>query len=219
MRIVIVGCGRVGAGLAGALALDGHELTVIDDEPAAFERLPSGFGGRILAGVGFDRSVLEDAGIERADALAAVTGSDEANSVVARMATTRFRVPRVVARMYDPRQADLYRRLGVLTISPVGWGISRLSELLTARDTASVLSLGGGQVDVVQVMATAVLEGRPCGEIEVPGEIQVAAITRGARTFIPDPGTVLNAGDTVFAVVAAGAVGRLEALVGREVTP
>jgi trk system potassium uptake protein len=214
MRIVIVGCGRVGAGLAGSLALDGHDLVVIDGDPSAFDRLPAGFAGRTIQGVGIDRTVLERAGIGRADALAAVTGSDETNSVVARMALTRFQVPRVVARMYDPRQATLYRRLGTLAISPVEWGISRLTELLTARETASVLSLGGGQVDVTQVTATPQVTGRPCREIEVTGEIQVIAVTRGARTFIPGGSTLVAAGDIIYLAVTAGAVGRLEDLIG-----
>lgn len=214
MRIVIVGCGRVGAGLAGSLALEGHDLIVIDRDPAAFARLPAGFAGRTIQGVGIDRAALEQAEIARADALAAVTGSDETNSVVARIALTRFQVPRVVARMYDPRQANLYRRLGTLAISPVEWGIGRLTELLTARDTESVLSLGGGQVDVTQVTATRQVTGRPCREIEVTGEIQVIAITRGARTFLPAASTVVASGDTLYLAVTAGAVGRLEELMG-----
>lgn len=214
MRVVIVGCGRVGAGLAGSLAIDGNDVVVIDGDPSAFDRLPVGFAGRTIQGVGIDRAVLEEAGIGLADALAAVTGSDETNSVVARMALTRFRVPRVVARMYDPRQANLYRRLGTLAISPVEWGISRLNELLTARETASILSLGGGQVDITQVAATPQVAGRACREIEVTGEIQVIAITRGARTFIPAGTTQVVSGDTLYLAVTVGAVGRLEELIG-----
>lgn len=214
MRITVIGCGRVGAGLARQLALDGHEVTVVDLDPEAFTRLPPGFPGRTVTGTGLDRPVLLAAGIEVADSLAAVTGSDEINAVVARLAVNRFRVPRVVARMYDPRQADLYRRLGITTISPVAWGIGRLSELLALKEVATVVTLGGGQVDLTHVAVPPALDGRPCAELEVAGEIDVVAISRGARTFIPDPRATLHTGDVAYVVVAAGAGERLQALLG-----
>jgi trk system potassium uptake protein TrkA len=214
MRITIIGCGRVGAGLARQLALDGHEVTAVDSDAAAFERLRPGFTGRTVAGTALDRGVLVQAGIEQADALAAVTGSDELNAVVARLAVDRFGVPRVVARMYDPRQADLYRRLGILTISPVAWGIGRLSELLALTDVGTLLTLGAGQVDLTQIAVPPALDGRRCGELEVAGEIDVVAITRGARTFLPDSELPLRAGDIAYVVVAAGAGTRLETLLG-----
>lgn len=214
MRVIVIGCGRVGSGLAHHLALEGHSVTVVDSDPAAFDRLPAGFSGEQIVGFGIDRKVLSTAGIERTEALAAVTGNDEVNSVVARAAVVRFRVPRVVARMYDPRQADLYRRLGVVTISPVVWGIGRLSEALQARDVATVFSLGGGQVDLNQVTVPARLDGRPCRELEVPGELAVTAVSRGGRTFIPDGNSPMHTGDIVYLVVATGAASRLEELIG-----
>lgn len=214
MRVIVIGCGRVGSGLAHQLALDGHSITVVDSDPAALERLPAGFSGERIVGFGIDRKVLLTAGIDRADALAAVTGSDEANSVVARIAVVRFRIPRVVARMYDPRQADLYRRLGIATISPVTWAIGRLSEALMARQAATVFSLGSGQVDLNQVTVPAHLDGRPCRELEVPGELAVTAVNRGGRTFIPDRSTPLHTGDIVYLAVTTGAASRLEELIG-----
>jgi trk system potassium uptake protein TrkA len=214
MKIMVIGCGRVGAGLARQLSLDGHDVVVVDSDPAAFARLAPGFPGRTVAGTALDRPVLVAAGVEDADALAAVTGSDEVNAVIARLAVNRFRVPRVVARMYDPRQADLYGRLGILTISPVAFGIGRLSELLALKDVATVATLGGGQVDLNQVSIPPALDGRPCSELEVAGEIDVAAVTRGARTFIPDTATRLHKGDVVYVVATAGAGERLQALLG-----
>lgn len=214
MNVLVIGCGRVGAGVARRLALDGHAVTVVDVDPAAFARLGAGFPGRTLVGVGFDRQVLLEAGVERADALAAVTGSDEANAVVARLASRRFGVPRVVARMYDPDEADLYRRLGVQTISPVSWGIERLTSSLLRRGIGDVVSLGGGQVDVVEVEVPPLLDGRPAGELEVPGEIRLIAVERSGRTFVPDAATRLRSADLATLVVAAGSVERLETLVG-----
>src|SRR4030042_1184683 len=108
MRIIIIGCGRMGSGLAQTLSLRGHAVTVVDRDPQAFERLGPAFKGKTLTGIGFDRDVLLRAGIERADGLAAVTFSDEANVVAARLASNIFHVPRVVARLYDPRKAEIY---------------------------------------------------------------------------------------------------------------
>ncbi len=122
MRIIIIGCGRMGAGLARTLTLRGLTVTVVDSDQAAFERLGPAFSGQTIAGVGFDREVLLKAGIARADGLAAVTSSDDANVVAARLGRQIFRVPRVVARLYDPRKAEIYRRLGIQTISTTAWG-------------------------------------------------------------------------------------------------
>jgi trk system potassium uptake protein TrkA len=160
--------------------------------------------------------VLEKAEVSRADAIAVVTGSDEANAVIARLASTRFRVPRVVARMYDPRQADLYRRLGVMTISPVSWGISRVVELVTLADLAITACLGAGQVDVMEGVVSVRLGGSPVGELEIPGEAKVIAVTRGGRTRIMEELSVLETGDVVHMVVAAGAAGRVQTLLRGE---
>jgi len=131
MKIIIVGCGRVGSALTLDLSLRGHQVTVIDNDPLAFESLGLAFKGEKVVGVGFDREILIKAGIQKADALAAVTVSDEANVVAARIAKQVFRVPRVAARVYDPRKAEIYRRLGISTISPVAVGSARLAELLS----------------------------------------------------------------------------------------
>lgn len=215
MKVVIVGCGRVGSGLATRLSLDGHEVTVVDIEPLAFERLPAVFAGRRVVGMGLDREVLVAAGVERADALAAVTGVDEVNAVVGRVAARRFRVPRVVARLYDPGAAEVYRRLGVLTVSPVAWAVGRLAELLVLVDVGTVTALGAGQVDLIEAVVPSILDDRPVSELEMAGETRAAVITRGGRTFVPDAGTRLHTGDVVALAVAGGGAERLEALLGR----
>lgn len=214
MNVLVIGCGRVGSGLSRALEETGHSVTVVDVDPKSFDRLGPGFRGRKLVGVGFDLEVLESAGIRQVDALAAVTGSDEANAVVGRLASRHFRVPRVVARLYDPGQADLYRRLGVLTISQVTWGVQRLIELLTQAGVGAIHSIGGGQVDLVEARVPALLVGRKVSELDLPGEIMVVAVSRGGRTFLPSGPVPLEAGDVVFVAVAAGASGRLQQLLG-----
>jgi trk/ktr system potassium uptake protein len=215
MRVAVLGCGRTGAGLATALALRGETVAVVDLDPGAFDRLGSGFAGQKIAGDALDRAVLEEVQIDRCDALAAVTGSDEANAVAGRLAAHRFHVPRVVARLYDPGKAALYRRLGIQTVSQVEWGIERIVELITSSDIAASTTLGGGQVDIVDVIVPAALEGRRLGEIEVPAEIRVVALTRSGRTFLADAPVRFERGDIAHLAVAAGAHDRLETLLQR----
>lgn len=215
MKVIVVGCGRVGSGLAGALEIDRHDVTVIDREPKAIGRLGKGFAGQSIVGNALDRDVLEEAGITETDALAAVTGSDEINAVVSRLAARRFRVPRVVSRMYEPRQADLYSRLGVLTISPVEWGITRVAQLLTLSDLAPITSIGG-RVHLVEATIAPSLSGRRAGELEVPGEARVISVTRSGRTFLGDRATLLESGDVVAIAVTQGSESRVQQLLGVE---
>ena len=214
MKVIVVGCGRVGAGLTQTLALRGHAVAVVDRDPAAFRRLGPTFTGKTVAGFGFDRDALLQAGIERSDALAAVTASDDVNAIVARAARLFFRVPRVIARLYDPRKAEIYRRLGVQTISTTTWGINRIAELLSYSDFDALVSLGAN-VDIVDVDLPHALAGRPVAALNIPGEVQVVAISRGGTTFLPTSGSVFQGGDLVHLALLATSAGRLESLLGR----
>ncbi len=126
MHVVVVGCGRVGSGLAATLENQGHSVAVIDRRAQAFRRLPDGFSGRKIVGVGFDRARLDEAGIAEAGALAAVTNGDNSNIVVARVAREAFQIERVVARIYDARRAAIYERLGIPTVATVQWTTERV---------------------------------------------------------------------------------------------
>jgi trk system potassium uptake protein TrkA len=212
VKIIIIGCGRLGSGLAQTLSLHGHRITAVDNDAAAFERLGPGFKGQTIVGVGFDREVLLKAGIERADGLAAVTASDEVNLVAARTASQFFRVPRVVARVYDPHKAEIYWRLGLQTLTPVTWGINRIAELLTFFPLHPTLSLGRGEVDIVEAEIPPLLVGRAVQEVTAPGEVHVVAISRSSQTFLPIPGTVFQAGDLVHFAILAASADRLKAL-------
>ena len=214
MRIIVIGCGRTGAGLARVLDTAGHAVTVVDSAPSAFERLGSTFGGVWVGGAGIDADVLLRAGIEAADGIAAVTGDDEVNAVVARIAGRLFRVPKVVARLYDPRKAEIYRRLGVQVVAPVDWGIHRAADLLTFSDVGAIMSLGTGQVDLVEVDVPPLLDGRPLGELTAPGEVLPIAISRAGRTFIPTSETTMQIGDIVHLAVVAASRRRLESMLG-----
>jgi len=214
MKILIIGCGRMGAGLTQVLALRGHTVTVVDKDPAAFARLGPHFKGRTVLGIGFDRDVLLKAGIERADGLAAVTASDEANVVAARLASQVFRVPRVVARLYDPRKAEIYRRLGLQTIATVTWGIHRIADVLAYSPLSTLVSLGSGDVDVVEIEVPQMLAGRMVRDLNIPGEVQVVAVTRGGKTAIPTSGTSFQAGDLLHLAVLDSAANRVKEMLG-----
>ena len=214
MKIIIVGCGRFGSKLARDLCLNGHLVTVIDTNPAAFDRLGPGFKGEKIPGAGFDRDVLLRAGIERADGLAAVTSSDEANVTVARLAKQIFRVPRVVARVYEPGKAKIYRRLGLQTISPTELGCDRLADLLSSLSLERVTSIGNGDVHVVNAEAPAMLVGRSVADLAAQGEFQVIAITRNGKTFLAARAMVFAYGDLIHLAVNSASMDVLKASLG-----
>ncbi len=214
MKIIIVGCGRVGSGLAQSLSQSGHAITVIDSDASAFRNLPSSFKGRTIEGIGFDRDVLDKAGIQRSDALAAFTSKDEANAVIARMAKEIYRVPKVVARLYERDKAEIYRRLGVQTISSTIWGIKRATDLLFYSQLDSIITLGSGEVDIVKIEVPSLMAGHTVGELSVVGEIKVVALERQNKTFLPTFGTVLQKQDVLYIAVVTASTDRLNRLLG-----
>lgn len=212
MKIIVVGCGQMGSGLAQLLSLRGHTVTVIDKDAAAFGRLGPVFSGQTVIGIGFDRDILLKAGIERADGLASVTDSDEANFVVARLAREQFRVPRVVARVVEPRKAEIYRRLGLQTISTTTWGVNRIANLLSYAEFNGLLDLGS-DVELIEIEVGPGLVGRTVYNLTIPGEAHVVAINRGGQTFLPTSGAIFQAGDLIYCAVMTASADRLQALV------
>ena len=214
MKVIIMGCGRVGEQVSHLLDEEGYEVAVIDREAGPLARLGSDFRGRKIRGIGFDRDVLLEAGIETADAFAATSSSDNANIISARIARNIFAVPRVVARLYDPRRAEIYRRLGLVTISSTAWGAERIRELLTHAELDPVHAFGGGEVSLVSIETPPALVGRAVKHLTIPGEITVVALTRKGKAIIPLLGTELRAGDTIHLTVLALAMDRFQALLG-----
>ena len=192
MKVIIMGCGRVGEQLAQLMADEGHAVAVIDQNQAALTRLGDNFRGSKVKGIGFDRDVLVGAGIEQADAFAATSSSDNANIVAARIARNVFHVPRVVARLYDPRRAEVYQRLGLLTISSTIWGARRIHELLTHSEMEPVMVFGSGEVCLLSIETPPLLVGRMVKHLNITGEIQTVAITRQGSAFIPLTGAELQ---------------------------
>jgi trk system potassium uptake protein TrkA len=214
MNVIVMGCGRVGEQLILLLVAEGHHVAVIDYDTRALARLGPDFKGRKVKGVGFDQDVLIEAGIKEADAFAATSSSDNANIVAARIARNIFRVPRVVARLYDPRRAEIYRRLGLLTISSTTWGAERIRELLTFSNLDPVLTFGSGEVCLLSIEVSYHLVGRNAKQFTVPGEISIIAITRQGHSFLAMAGTEFHHGDTLHLAVLASSMDRLNDFLG-----
>lgn len=214
MKVIIVGIGRMGTGLSLKLIKKGHQVTVIDSNPEVFEALGDDFKGEKVVGFGFDRDVLTQAEIDKADAVVSCTKSDEVNAVIARIAKNIYKVPRVIARLYDPGKAEIYRRLGIQTISTTTWGIDRASELLTYNQLDSVYEVGNGNVNLLLTEIPALLVGHTVNEITSIGEINIVAINRENKTLIPTLGTIFEDGDVMYISVINSATDKLKSMLG-----
>jgi trk system potassium uptake protein TrkA len=209
MNVIVMGCGRVGEQLIRLLAAEGHQVVVIDYDARALDRLGPDFKGRRVKGVGFDQDVLIEAGIKETDAFAATSASDNVNIVAARIAHNIFQVPRVVARLYDPRRAEIYQRLGLQTISSTTWGAERIRELLTHSDLDPILTFGSGEICLLSIETPYHLIGKNTKQFSVPGEISIIAITRQGHSFLAMAGSEFHHGDLLHLAVSASAMDRL----------
>lgn len=213
MHVVVVGCGRVGSELAGLLETDGHTVAVIDKRKDAFRRLPSGFSGFRVVGFGFDRDALEEAGIHDAGAFAAVTSGDNSNILSARVARENFGIDHVVARIYDPRRAMIYQRLGIPTVATVSWTTDQVLRRLVPVDGAS----GHDWIDptakicVVERTLPDAWAGHKLDELSEPGEFWLTAITRFGAAEVVGKKAIGQESDLVHFVVAVDAIDALEA--------
>jgi trk system potassium uptake protein len=214
MKVIIVGCGKLGSGLALNLIKKGNKITVIDSNVEAFELLGKNFEGETILGIGFDKDILEQAQIKKADAIVACSKSDEANALIGRISKNIYKVPRVISRLYDPRKAEIYRSLGIQTISTTTWGITRCTEMLSYNQIDSVFTIGNNNLEIVRIETPALLIGKTVNELTAIGEIQVVAISRNNKTFMPTLGTALQKHDIVYISVLTSSVKRLNSLLG-----
>ncbi len=216
MKVTIMGCGRIGSQVSELMSREGHDVTVIDHDDNAVGRLGPNFKGRIIHGLGFDRNVLIEAGIEQADAFVSASSSDNANIVAARIARNIFHVPRVVARLYDPLRAEVYRRLGLTTISSTNWGAERIHQMISHTDLDVLYTFGRSEVSLVALEVPSQLIGKNVAQLLVAGEIVVVSITRNDQAFIPVLGTEFKEGDLIHLSVLSSAMDRLEEMLGLE---
>ena len=205
-----MGCGRVGSTLAETLDAEGASVSVIDQETAAFRRLPPSFGGRTVTGVGFDREVLVDAGIERAAAFAAVSSGDNSNIVAARVARETFGVENVVARIYDPRRAEVYQRLGISTVATVRWTADQVLRRIRPQGAESEWRDASGTVRLAEVHYSPAWIGQLLSRIEDLTSARVAFLTRLGEGMIPGHETVLQEGDLLHVLARESDLGLVE---------
>ncbi|MDI3310638.1 MAG: TrkA family potassium uptake protein [Thermoanaerobacterium sp.] len=203
MNIIVAGCGRLGAELAQMLDSDGYNVVVIDKDVNAFKRLKPSFKGKFIEGVAFDKTTLIKAGIEHADAVASTTNGDNTNIVTDLIAKKKFNVPTIVARIYDPIRAEIYRKMGINTVSPTLWGANKMKDLICHPDLFRVSSFGSGEVEIVETEASAYLDGRHVKDLVIPSEVNVVSIVRDGIAMIPIQSTVMKKGDKIFIAVTA----------------
>lgn len=206
MHVVIMGCGRVGSSLAAALQRLDHTVAVVDKDPQSFHRLGKDFRGRQITGNGFDRDILVEAGIERAEAFAAVSNGDNSNIVSARVARETFGVEHVVARIYDPKRAEVYQRLGIPTVATVPWTTDRFLRMLLPEGVATAWREPSGAVAVMQLPLHEAWVGHRVSEVESAVGARVAFIMRFGNGVLPDARTVVQADDAVYVAALSGTV-------------
>lgn len=206
MNTIIVGCGRVGSTLALELSEAGHDVAIIDRDSNAFRRLGDSFKGRTITGIGFDRDVLKSAGIGPDSAVVSVTSGDNSNILVARVARELFRVERVVARIYDPRRAAVYERLGIATVATVAWTRNRILRTIFPHDHVADWTDPTGTYQLVERRVGADLAGRKAADAGV----HVALIVRNGKAEIPAADAVLQEGDIIHLVATNEGISRFD---------
>jgi trk system potassium uptake protein len=210
MRVMIMGCGRVGSELSIQLVEGGHDVVVIDKNPAAFVRYPPG-SAKTVVGLGFDRDVLEQGGIKEAEAFVAVSSGDNSNIVSARVALEHYHVPKVIARIYDPRRAEIYERLNIPTVATTKWGVKQIQLMLLHDRREMRESVGGGDLLRMRVPVPPHLVGTPATRINVPGKVMVIGVSRGGGGFLPTDGSLLQDGDYLAVMMAKDGLETLDA--------
>ena len=211
MHIVIMGCGRVGSTLAHILEDRDNTVSVIDRDPEAFRRLRSSFKGDRITGVGFDRAVLTQAGIERADAFVAVSSGDNSNIISARVARETLSVQRVVARIYDPRRAEVYERLGIPTVATVRWTADQMLRKIIPEGGGTLWRDPTGKIVLAEVGFSPAWIGEQVKSLEARTMSRIAFVDRMGQAFVPEPGTALQEGDVLHVVARENDLDRIAA--------
>ena len=211
MHIVIMGCGRVGSALAYSMEELGHSVAVVDQDAHAFRRLGPGFRGRQITGTGFDRDTLIAAGIAEAGAFAAVSSGDNSNIIAARVARETFGVENVVARIYDPRRAEIYQRLGIPTVATVRWTADQMLRKLLPEGTEPLWRDPTGKIVLAEVAFSPAWIGEQVKAVEASTMTRIAFVDRLGQAFVPDGGTVLQEGDVIHVVAKENDLDRIAA--------
>jgi trk system potassium uptake protein TrkA len=212
VHIVIMGCGRVGSTLAHILEDRGNSVAIIDQDPEAFRKLRASFKGNRVTGVGFDRDVLIQAGIKEADAFAAVSSGDNSNIIAARVARESFGIERVAARIYDPRRAEVYQRLGIPTVATVRWTADQMLRKLLPDGAEPLWRDPTGKIVLAEVAVSPRWFGEKIKTVEAAAGTRIAFIDRLGEAMVPTPVTVLQEGDVLHVIAPEGDLDRIAAV-------
>ncbi len=204
MHVIIAGCGRVGSELATNLERLGHTVSIIDKNARAFERLKGDFSGKKIVGFAFDREVLEEAGIGDAQAFASVTSGDNSNILSARVAKEHYRVPAVVARIYDPRRAQIYQRLGIQTVATVRWTTDQILRILMPDEVPVEYTVDNGEVVVTAIPIPSEIVGKRALDVDLEGQRRVVAVSRFGVPRVPGKDLAFQEGDILHVSVVRG---------------
>lgn len=212
MKIIVVGCGRLGSELAYRLFQEGHQVTVVDATEESFERLDPNFRGRTVTGDPFSKEVLERAGIQSANGLAAVSNLDSHNAVIAHIARRVYHVPNVVVRNYDPKLRPVLESFGFQIVSSTSWGAQRMEEMLGGLTIHTVFSAGNGEVEVYEMTVPQNWSGRTLRELmQKTSECLPVALTRAGKSILPGEDTILESGDILNVSSTARGIATLRA--------
>jgi trk system potassium uptake protein TrkA len=211
VHFVIMGCGRVGSTLAHILEDRGNTVAIIDRDHDAFRRLRASFKGDRVTGIGFDREVLIHAGIEHADAFAAVSSGDNSNIIAARVVRETFGIQRVAARIYDPRRAEVYERLGIPTVATVRWTADQMLRKLLPEGAEVMWRDPSGKVVLAEIAFAPRWIGEPVKAIEAGARVRIAFIDRFGQALVPDGGTIVQDGDVLHVMAREEDVERITA--------
>ena len=198
MKVIIIGCGRMGADLAYRLFKRGHDVAVIDQEDESFNQLPPDFQGRLYEGDGLNQDVLERAGIKNCDSVAVVTENDSFNIVASHIARVNYRVPHVVTRNYDPQYRPLYEAFNLQVVSATGWAAQRMEEMIYHSDLRTVFSAGNGEVELYEVTIPEGWNNQKLGKLIISQSCLAVSVTRAGRAFLPTTETILETGDVLL---------------------
>ena len=210
MHVVIVGCGRVGSGLAVQLVAEGHTVSIIDKAARAFRRLPPDWPGTAIVGSGFDRDDLDQAGAAHAGALAAVTSGDNSNILTARIARENYGIANVVARIYDPRRAEIYLRLGIPTVATVTWTIDQVLHRLLPSAVVGEWTDPSGHLVLVERVLPESWAGKALRDVSIAGRVNLIAVTRAGTPRLDVTDLVGQEGDVLHLAVLKDAVNDVE---------
>ncbi|MDP2929780.1 MAG: TrkA family potassium uptake protein [Candidatus Omnitrophota bacterium] len=211
MNIMIVGCGRVGSQLAVLLSREGHNVTIIDKCADSFKRLGGTFNGVTAVGNAFDEKLLRELNIDKQDAFVSVTSGDNTNLMASQIARKMFKVPRVIARVYDPERADIYKKFDLDIISGTILVAAMIRDkIIENRFTGYLVETG--ELGVIEIIADKHLEGKRVGDMNIPDEFSVVVIERKKKVIITETFTKIELDDKIMGVVRTTSLNKVKAI-------